>query len=387
MDKNTYEIDRQFLVGPSLLVTPVLEERIDEVTGYFPYDHWYDWYTGELVQEADPDPNQVNETGMNHKLYAPIDHIPLHVRGGAILPTQEIANTTEYARLKPFGLIVAPDEYGEANGDLFFDDGLSQDLDANYLYSTFTLRNDMLKMNVEHNSYVEQVSQMKLNKVKLFTDYWKGKRLDKLKFYLNEMLIDEDEIEIERHFLIVNIDVPMSQSFKLEWSFDEEKYPHTNQLATLGDQLIAPIIECSLQNNSITKEDCEKRKCLFNDAHINTPKCYLPKNVGGYVVQNETADEYVLKKADSFTYIDEEIETVKLEIVHGKVSGEMNRVTRLKITDPAQKRYEVPVKLNFEETDEKFLDFSIVNNPRRRESLRDGKLFSFEVKNPNGTKM
>lgn len=44
-DVKTYGIDRQFLWGKSLLVTPVLDPGVDYVVGYFPEALWYDYYT------------------------------------------------------------------------------------------------------------------------------------------------------------------------------------------------------------------------------------------------------------------------------------------------------------------------------------------------------
>lgn len=41
----TYGIDKQFLWGRSLLVTPVLDPGVDYVDGYFPEGLWYDYYT------------------------------------------------------------------------------------------------------------------------------------------------------------------------------------------------------------------------------------------------------------------------------------------------------------------------------------------------------
>lgn len=41
----TYSVDKQFLWGRGLLVTPVLEPGADSVTGYFPRGVWYDYYT------------------------------------------------------------------------------------------------------------------------------------------------------------------------------------------------------------------------------------------------------------------------------------------------------------------------------------------------------
>lgn len=44
-DVRTYGIDKQFLWGKSLLVTPVLDPGVDYVNGYFPEGLWYDYYT------------------------------------------------------------------------------------------------------------------------------------------------------------------------------------------------------------------------------------------------------------------------------------------------------------------------------------------------------
>ena len=44
-DVATLGLDRQFLWGQSLLVTPVLEPGVESVTGYFPRGVWYDFYT------------------------------------------------------------------------------------------------------------------------------------------------------------------------------------------------------------------------------------------------------------------------------------------------------------------------------------------------------
>lgn len=44
-DIKTYGIDKQFLWGKSLLVTPVLDPGVDYVNGYFPEGLWFDFYT------------------------------------------------------------------------------------------------------------------------------------------------------------------------------------------------------------------------------------------------------------------------------------------------------------------------------------------------------
>ncbi|WBW71383.1 maltose alpha-glucosidase Agl1 [Schizosaccharomyces osmophilus] len=111
--------DRQFMVGDSLLITPVLEPNTTTVNGVFPGDEdtvWYDWY---------------NHTAIEHKPYenktmdAPLEHINVAVRGSKIIPMQQPAYTTEETRENPFNLLVALDKQGTAYGNVYADDGVS----------------------------------------------------------------------------------------------------------------------------------------------------------------------------------------------------------------------------------------------------------------------
>lgn len=54
---------------------------------------------------------------------APSDTIPLHIRGGNILPTQRPAQNTASARKNYMGLIVSIGWDRRASGQLFWDDG------------------------------------------------------------------------------------------------------------------------------------------------------------------------------------------------------------------------------------------------------------------------
>lgn len=113
-------IDTQFLLGPSILVTPVLEPQVDTVNGVFPGvvdgTCWYDWYTGERIDA---------KAGVNTSISAPLGHIPVFVRGGSVLPLQEPGYTTTASRKNPWGLIVALSDDGVAAGSLYVDDGES----------------------------------------------------------------------------------------------------------------------------------------------------------------------------------------------------------------------------------------------------------------------
>ncbi|EME46003.1 glycoside hydrolase family 31 protein [Dothistroma septosporum NZE10] len=128
----------QFLLGPSILVTPVLVPNVNTVSGVFPGigegTRWYDWYS---LQEVDAKPQQ------NVTMDAPLEHINVHVRGGAILPLQTPGYTTAETRNGSFSLLVTLDDNEAATGSLYLDDGFSVEPEetklVNFRYANHTL--------------------------------------------------------------------------------------------------------------------------------------------------------------------------------------------------------------------------------------------------------
>lgn len=114
------DVDRQFFVGEALLVTPVLLPNVSTVKGVFPganvTDIYYDWYTYQVENTTD---------GKNTTLLAPLGHIPLHIRGGHVIPLQDPGYTTAESRNNSWSLIVALGVEGTASGSLYSDDGVS----------------------------------------------------------------------------------------------------------------------------------------------------------------------------------------------------------------------------------------------------------------------
>lgn len=120
-DPSLAAADRQFLLGPSIMVVPVLTPGAKTVDGVFPGigqggTCWYDWYTQAAVNAT---------AGQNKTIDAPLGHIPVFIRGGNVIPTQEPAMTTRDARRNPWGVIAALDLEGAASGSLYIDDGES----------------------------------------------------------------------------------------------------------------------------------------------------------------------------------------------------------------------------------------------------------------------
>jgi len=110
-DPTTWNIGDEFMFGPAILVSPVLEAGASSRTVYLPDAAvWYDFWSGE--QDAG-----------HRKLEpaVPIDRMPLYVRAGSILP---LGPETEYADQDPNGPIELR-IYKGANGefDLYEDSG------------------------------------------------------------------------------------------------------------------------------------------------------------------------------------------------------------------------------------------------------------------------
>ncbi|KAL8848936.1 MAG: hypothetical protein Q9221_006030 [Calogaya cf. arnoldii] len=121
-DPSLAAAETQFFLGPALLITPVLAQGATTVNGVFPGaggkgEVYYDWYTHSAQNISTP--------GANITIDAPLGHIPVYLRGGYIIPTQQPALTTRDARRNPWGLIAALSLEGTATGNLYIDDGES----------------------------------------------------------------------------------------------------------------------------------------------------------------------------------------------------------------------------------------------------------------------
>jgi alpha-glucosidase len=118
-DEQTFPIDLQFFYGDCILVSPVTKDDSTDVSIYLPDDQFYDFVTRKPVRGRG---EWVDLKGI------PFDRIPLHVRGGCIVPLRaESANTTTELRKKEFEILVAPGLDGVARGSLYVDDGETLD--------------------------------------------------------------------------------------------------------------------------------------------------------------------------------------------------------------------------------------------------------------------
>ena len=113
-DANTYNLDDEFMIGDDILVAPVVKPDVTQRLVYLPKGVWYDYWTNKKYQG-----------GTTITVEAPLETVPMFVRGGAIIPT---GPDLKYVGEKPFDPItfnIYPDDKGSASVTLYEDDGIS----------------------------------------------------------------------------------------------------------------------------------------------------------------------------------------------------------------------------------------------------------------------
>ena len=83
-DAGTYLVNDQYMVGGDVLVAPVVKEGMTTRGIYLPKGaEWIDWWTGEKL-----------ESGKTHYIKTPLEKLPIFVRVGAVIPTQNVIQHT-----------------------------------------------------------------------------------------------------------------------------------------------------------------------------------------------------------------------------------------------------------------------------------------------------
>lgn len=111
-------MDTQFLWGPALMIVPSMEKESTTTRAWLPPGVWYDYYTGRRFSSDDK----------HVSLPSPEFYVNLLVRGGHVIvirKTENIKMATD-TLLQGMVIMVAVDN-GEAKGDLYLDDGESEE--------------------------------------------------------------------------------------------------------------------------------------------------------------------------------------------------------------------------------------------------------------------
>jgi len=136
-DPATWSLDDQLMAGPDLLLAPILRPGQEARRVYLPKGTWYDFWTGRA---------QVG--GKLVRAEAPLESVPLYVRGGAIVPMGPEKNTVDALPNGPLQLNIYAGPDSRAEVTLYEDDGLTE----SYRKGNFATRKVVLtgrKLDVE----------------------------------------------------------------------------------------------------------------------------------------------------------------------------------------------------------------------------------------------
>ncbi|CAN6639281.1 glucosidase 2 subunit alpha [Trichomonascus vanleenenianus] len=144
-NEKVYAIENQFFVGDgAILVKPVTKEGATSVDVYLPDNEiYYDYDTYAPISGEG-----------SHKVSAPLEKIPMFMRGGHIhVRRDRFRRSAELMKNDPYTLVVAVSKDGTAKGKLYVDDGVSYEYQSGkYILVEFEFDGKILKSTVSGDS-------------------------------------------------------------------------------------------------------------------------------------------------------------------------------------------------------------------------------------------
>uniref|UniRef100_A0A452UGQ7 Maltase-glucoamylase n=1 Tax=Ursus maritimus TaxID=29073 RepID=A0A452UGQ7_URSMA len=322
-DSNTWDVHQQFLWGPGLLITPVLDEGAEKVMAYMPDAIWYDYETGARVRWRK----------QRVEMELPGDKIGLHLRGGHIFPTQQPATTTVASRQNPLGLIIALDDNKEAKGELFWDDGETKDTVANqvYLFCEFSATQNSLDVKILQSTYKDPnnlvFKEIKILGIQEPTNV--TVKHNGVQSQVSPNVTYDSNLQVA---LIMGIDLILGEAYTVEWDLkimDAEK------------------IDCFPDESGASAENCSARGCVWEvSTSPGVPFCYFVNDlysVGDVQYDSRGATATISLKSSVYASALPSVPVTSLSL---RVTYHKNDMLQFKIYDPNNNRYEVPVPLN-----------------------------------------
>ena len=111
-DPNVHGRDFDYMLGPWLLVAPVIEPGGKREV-YLPEGPWFDYWTGEFFEGPG-----------NLRLEVPLDRLPIYVRGGAIIPRMPRSRRIPEERIDPLIIEIWPRR--RSSYRLYEDEGVTE---------------------------------------------------------------------------------------------------------------------------------------------------------------------------------------------------------------------------------------------------------------------
>ncbi len=170
-DKKLHGVERDFLFGKNILVSPVVEEGTKKQKVYLPKGDWYDFNTGKKYAGQ-----------KTASIKTPIDQIPFFVKAGTVLPLHPIRQHTK-APLEVLHLHIYP---GNNTSQLYEDAGQGYDYqNGDYRLTIFesklTAKQLTITTSIEGNYKAEYKSiQLHLHGINAKSISIGGKKVDSL---------------------------------------------------------------------------------------------------------------------------------------------------------------------------------------------------------------
>ncbi|XP_028650310.2 sucrase-isomaltase, intestinal [Erpetoichthys calabaricus] len=346
-DNKTWNVDRQFMWGSGLLITPVLDPGTDTVTAYIPDAVWYEYETDIRITE------RKQET----KMFLPADKIGLHLRGGVIFPTQKPAVTTVYSRRNPLGLIIALDDNDAASGEFFWDDGESRDTIENgvYIHYHFLYDSGILKIKPLTNGYKDP-NNIKFEEIKIL-----GMSVQPLTVIIRSDLgnisVPSTNISYNNNtktVIVTGLQLELGQNYVIDWNVNP------NELERF---------DCHPEENA-NEAACLARNCIWKPAVTpKVPWCFYPEDYG-YIVSEVVHIPQGIRATitRNTAYVSPYgSSSPPIDVLQVDIKYLSNYMLQFKISDPKSKRYEVPIPLNVPSIEvnpvDQLYDVSISNQP------------------------
>uniref|UniRef100_A0A671FXC9 Maltase-glucoamylase n=1 Tax=Rhinolophus ferrumequinum TaxID=59479 RepID=A0A671FXC9_RHIFE len=322
-DSSTWDVHQQFLWGPGLLITPVLNEGAEKVMAYMPDAVWYNYETG----------GRVRWRKQKVEMELPGDKIGLHLRGGYIFPIQQPATTTVASRRNPLGLIIALDDNKEAKGELFWDDGETKDTVANkvYLLCEFSVTRNRLEVKILQSTY-EDPNNLVFKEIKILgTQEPKNVivKQNNISSQVSPNVTYDTNLQVA---VITGLDLVLGKAYTVEWDL------------TIRD---VDKIDCYPDESGASAENCAARGCAWEESSSpGVPFCYFINDL--YSVSDIQYDSHgatAVISLKSPLYANS-LPSTPVNTLHLKVTYHKDDMLQFKIYDPNNSRYEVPIPLH-----------------------------------------
>lgn len=210
-DEIALSIDRQFMIGDYLLISPVLDQGATSVGAYFPEGAWYSFADRNLTVLSP-------SGGTTRNLATPLTATNVHVLGGGILPLQRSALTTVAGRNTPFTFLVALSPEGVAAGKLFYDDGEQIDLNNNLVctYSSVVSGSTGSVTGVVSESSYSNAASLNVESIVIMST---GAIAPSSSVLLNGIALPANQVTISGNTMTVNLEgsLKISNDFVLTW--------------------------------------------------------------------------------------------------------------------------------------------------------------------------